>query len=114
MRITNASIAEVRIALNEAYQLRQFGAGGESAKATITSWLEDSQRVVDSFPDAEFAITAEIFEPARATKVMLQLYPKDQANYILSNTIVEYAWTMDVRMVPEPITMLPSPAPQAG
>lgn len=111
MRITNASLAEVRLALTEAYQIRQFGSGGESAKASVNSWLEDAQRVIDTFPDAEFALTAEIFEPARATKVMVQLYPREQANYILTSAIVEYAWTMDMRMVTEPITVLAAPAP---
>ena len=114
MRITNASLAEVRLALNEAYQIRQFGSGGESAKASVNSWLEDAQRVIDTFPDAEFALTAEIFEPARATKVMVQLYPREQANYILTSAIVEYAWTMDMRMVTEPITVLAAPAPHGN
>lgn len=114
MRLTDSTLDQVKAAIENVYKTRQFGAGGESSKVTINSYLEDCRRIEDSNPDAEFRYTADIFEPARAQQVVIQMYAKGQAQYILTTVRADYAWSVSPRVVPEPITVLATPDEMPG
>lgn len=109
MRLTDSTLDQVRTAIEESYKIRQFDSGGEISKVSITSYLDDCRRIEDSNPEAEFRYTAEIFETARSQQIVISMYAKGQAQYVLNSIRADFAWSVANRVVPAPITTLTAP-----